>query len=127
MKKLFQPWSATVGLGRVGDLLRGRGGGFIPPLPFIAWNGVAGDRTGTVGVPVTPFNTSTHFSHSGGTPVYSAVGTWPAGVTIDPVTGIIAGTPAAGSAGVYPGLKVRGAVGPAYAVSNPFTYTIAAP
>jgi len=47
---------------------------------------------------------------SGGTPPYSyglAAGHLPAGITLDPATGVVAGTPAFESAGAYPNIVIR--------------------
>jgi hypothetical protein len=44
-----------------------------------------------------PSNASGAFSPGGGSPVYSLFGTWPVGVTIDPSTGVVSGTPTVGT------------------------------
>lgn len=47
--------------------------------------------TGTVGVPYDGFTVTA----SGGTPpyTYTLVGTWPSGITVNPTTGFVSGTP----------------------------------
>lgn len=90
--------------------------------------------SGTVSVPtltqgsaMTPVNAGALFSDpdSGDTAAYSAVGVWPAGVTVDGSTGIISGTPSA--AATYANLRVRRTdAGTLSADSNLFTITVAA-
>lgn len=90
--------------------------------------------SGTVSVPtltqgsaMTPVNAGALFSDpdSGDTAAYSAVGVWPAGVTVDGSTGIISGTPSA--AATYANLRVRRTdAGTLTADSNLFTITVAA-
>ena len=87
------------------------------PGPSIA------DLTLTVGTAMTAVNVASKFSDTD-TLTFSAVGTWPAGVTISSA-GVISGTPTA--VGNYTSLKVRATDTAAQTVdSNTFTITVAA-
>ena len=81
----------------------------------------------TVGVAMTPVATAGFFSDvdAGDTAAYSAIGTWPAGITVNASTGAISGTPTV--AGTYSGLQVRRAdSGSLTATSTAFAITVAA-
>ena len=83
-----------------------------------------GAQSGTVAVPLSATNVAAKYSDPGDTLTYSAVGTWPAGVTVSSA-GSISGTPTA--AGTYASLKVRATdTGGATVDSDTFTFTIAA-
>ncbi len=60
------------------------------------------------------------------TPTLSEIGTLPSGVTFDPTTGVLSGTPAAGTLGAYP-LTFTAANGVTPNATQSFTLTVAAP
>jgi hypothetical protein len=60
------------------------------------------------------------------TPTLSESGTLPSGVTFDPTTGVLSGTPAAGTLGAYP-LTFTAANGVTPNATQSFTLTVAAP
>lgn len=82
-----------------------------------------GTQSGTVGVALTSNNIASKFSDTDAL-TFSAIGSWPAGVTVSSV-GVISGTPT--TAGTYASLKVR-ATDTAFQTidSDTFTFTIAA-
>lgn len=75
-------------------------------------------------------NYSSQFTAGGGSGGYVyalASGTLPAGLTVNPSTGLLSGVPAFGTAGTYPGISVQVTDSALHvATSNPFTLTIAA-
>lgn len=82
------------------------------------------DQSGTESVAVTPLDVSGLFSDAESAMTFSAVGTWPAGVTVSSA-GVISGTPT--TAGVYSALQVRATdTGALTADSNTFSFTIEA-
>lgn len=81
--------------------------------------------SGTEGVALTPLDVSARFFDAESSLTFSAVGTWPAGVTVSSA-GVISGTPT--TAGTYASLQVRATdAGSLTADSNAFTITVAAP
>ena len=83
------------------------------------------DISGTEGAAITPVDVSTKFYDAESGLTFSAVGSWPAGVTVSSA-GVISGTPT--TAGTYAGLQVRATdAGSLTADSNAFTITVAAP
>lgn len=81
--------------------------------------------SGTEAVALTSLDVSGLFSDAESSLTFSAVGTWPAGVTVSSV-GIISGTPT--TAGTYGSLQVRATdAGALTADSNTFSITVAAP
>lgn len=83
------------------------------------------DISGTESVALTPVDVSSLFFDSESGLTFSAVGSWPAGVTVSSA-GVISGTPT--TAGTYSGLQVRATdAGALTADSNAFTITVAAP
>lgn len=83
------------------------------------------DISGTEGVALTSVDVSTRFFDSESGLTFSAVGSWPAGVTVSSA-GVISGTPT--TAGTYASLQVRATdAGSLTADSNAFTITVAAP
>lgn len=79
----------------------------------------------TVGTAMSSYATAGFFGDpdSGDTAAYSAIGTWPAGVTVNASTGAISGTPTV--AGTYASLQVRRTDSGALTVnSNSFTITV---
>ena len=81
-----------------------------------------GAQSGTVGVALTGNNIASKFSDTDAL-TFSAVGTWPAGVTVSSA-GIISGTPT--TAGTYSALKVRATDTAAQTIdSDAFSFTIA--
>lgn len=79
------------------------------------------DDTATVGVPLTSIDVSGKFYDTDSL-TFSAIGSWPPGVTVSSV-GVISGTPT--TQGVYSGLSVRATdtVGQSHD-SNSFTFTV---
>ena len=97
------------------------GGNAAPtfPGPNIA------DIIGTESVALTPVDVSSLFFDSESGLTFSAIGSWPAGVTVSS-TGVISGTPT--TAGTYASLQVRATdAGSLAADSNSFTITVVAP
>ena len=81
-----------------------------------------GNQTGTVGTPIS-FSVASKFSDTDAL-TFSAIGTWPAGVTVSSA-GLVSGTPSA--AGTYATLNVRATDTIAQTVdSDVFTFTISA-
>lgn len=81
----------------------------------------------TQGVAMSPVTTASLFADvdAGDAGTYSAVGSWPPGVTVNASTGVISGTPSA--AGTYSGLQVRRTdVGSLTVDSTAFTITVTA-
>lgn len=88
----------------------------------ITFNGPIPDIFGEVGVPITPINTAVFFSGTQGPFSYSKVGPWPVSLDLDPVTGVISGTPL--EEGTVTGLQVLGTdTTPDTAISNLFDGT----
>lgn len=82
-----------------------------------------GNQTGAVGTALTSNDVSAKFSDTDAL-TFSAVGTWPPGVTVSSA-GVISGTPT--TAGTYSGLSVRATDTAAQTVdSDTFTFTISA-
>ncbi len=82
-----------------------------------------GNQTGTVGTPLSSYTVSDSFS-DGDALTFSAIGSWPPGITVSSA-GIISGTPT--TAGTYETLKVRATDTAANTVdSDTFSFTIAA-
>ena len=82
-----------------------------------------GNQTGAVGTALTSNDVSAKFSDTD-TLTFSAVGTWPPGVTVS-TAGVISGTPT--TAGTYSGLAVRATDTAAQTVdSDTFAFTISA-
>lgn len=82
------------------------------------------DISATEGVALSSLDVSTRFSDAESALTFSAVGSWPAGVTVSSA-GVISGTPT--TAGTYSGLQVRATdAGALTADSNAFTITVAA-
>lgn len=80
-------------------------------------------QAGIVSTALTPLNVSTLFSDAESGLTFSAVGTWPAGVTVSSA-GVISGTPT--TAGTYASLQVKATDAGGLTVnSNAFTFTIA--
>ena len=80
-----------------------------------------GNQTGTVGTSLTSNNIASKFSDTDAL-TFSAVGSWPPGVTVSSA-GVISGTPTA--AGTYASLKVRATDTAAQTVdSDTFSFTI---
>lgn len=80
--------------------------------------------SGTEGVALSSLDVSSRFSDAESALTFSAVGTWPAGVTVSSA-GVISGTPT--TAGTYSGLQVRATdAGALTADSNAFSITVAA-
>ena len=70
-----------------------------PPLPPLIPEGDPPDfLTWEVGTPITPFDWTPYFS-GGVAPLRYVMAISPPGITIDPVTGIMSGTPTAGASG----------------------------
>lgn len=91
------------------------------PPTFLGPN--IGNLTGTTGVALSSNTVSDSFSDTDAL-TFSAVGTWPAGVTVSS-GGVISGTPT--TAGTYAALKVRATDTAAQTVdSDTFSFTIAA-
>ena len=65
------------------------------PADAPVMTGPAPDQMGTDGSPITPVNVSTFFADPNGQPLAFTATGLPMGLVIDPVTGIISGTPAA--------------------------------
>lgn len=83
------------------------------------------DISGTEAVALTPVDVSARFFDSESGLTFSAVGSWPAGVTVSSA-GVISGTPT--TAGTYASLQVRATdAGSLTADSNAFSITVAAP
>lgn len=83
------------------------------------------DISGTEGAALTPVDVSAKFYDAESGLTFSAVGSWPAGVTVSSA-GVISGTPT--TAGTYASLQVRATdAGSLTADSNAFTITVAAP
>lgn len=86
--------------------------------------------TGTEGAAITSVDVSGKWSDADGDPItFTQVGTWPdraGGGSWVSGAGVISGTPAAGSAGSYTGLYVRGSDGIDYDDSNSFSFTVSA-
>jgi hypothetical protein len=83
------------------------------------------DISGTEAVALTPVDVSSLFFDSESGLTFSAIGSWPAGVTVSSA-GVISGTPT--TAGTYASLQVRATdAGSLTADSNAFTITVAAP
>jgi hypothetical protein len=92
------------------------------------FSGTVSVPTLTQGTAMTPVDAGALFSDqdAGDTATYSAVGVWPAGVTVNSSTGQISGTPSA--AAVYANLAVRRTDSGSLTVdSNLFTITVVAP
>lgn len=82
-----------------------------------------GNQTGTVGTALSGNNVASKFADSDAL-TFSAVGSWPPGVTVSSA-GVISGTPT--TAGTYSGLAVRATDTAAQTVdSDTFTFTISA-
>ena len=82
-----------------------------------------GNQTGTVGTALSGNNVASKFADSDAL-TFSAVGSWPPGVTVSS-TGVISGTPT--TAGTYSGLAVRATDTAAQTVdSDTFSFTIGA-
>lgn len=82
------------------------------------------DISGTEAIALTPVDVSARFFDSESGLTFSAVGSWPAGVTVSSA-GVISGTPT--TAGTYASLQVRATdAGSLTADSNAFTITVAA-
>ena len=82
------------------------------------------DISGTEAIALTPVDVSARFFDSESGLTFSAVGSWPAGVTVSSA-GVISGTPT--TAGTYSGLQVRATdAGALTADSNTFSITVAA-
>lgn len=114
--------SSAAGDYKSGALLfaKASGGGNSPPT-FTGPN--IGNQTGTVGTALTSNNIASKFSDTDAL-TFSAVGTWPPGVTVSSA-GVISGTPT--TAGTYSGLSVRATDTAAQTVdSDTFTFTISA-
>lgn len=80
--------------------------------------------SGTEGVALTPVDVSAKFFDSESGLTFSAIGSWPAGVTVSSA-GVISGTPT--TAGTYASLQVRATdAGALTADSNAFSITVAA-
>lgn len=80
--------------------------------------------SGTEGIALSSLDVSTRFSDAESALTFSAVGSWPAGVTVSSA-GVISGTPT--TAGTYSGLQVRATdAGALTADSNTFSITVAA-
>ncbi|AMO36737.1 fibronectin type III domain-containing protein [Thauera humireducens] len=78
----------------------------------------------TEGVALSSLDVSSRFSDAESALTFSAVGSWPAGVTVSSA-GVISGTPT--TAGTYSGLQVRATdAGALTADSNAFSITVAA-
>lgn len=83
------------------------------------------DISGTEAVALTPVDVSAKFYDAESGLTFSAIGSWPAGVTVSSA-GVISGTPT--TAGTYASLQVRATdAGSLTADSNAFTITVAAP
>lgn len=83
------------------------------------------DISGTEAVALTPVDVSSLFFDSESGLTFSAIGSWPAGVTVSSA-GVISGTPT--TAGTYASLQVRATdAGSLTADSNAFAITVAAP
>lgn len=81
------------------------------------------DISGTEAVVLSSLDVSGRFSDAESALTFSAVGSWPAGVTVSSA-GVISGTPT--TAGTYSGLQVRATdAGALTADSNTFTITVA--
>lgn len=88
-----------------------------------SFSGTISDLSATVGVALTPVDVSSLFSDAESSLTFSAIGTWPAGVTVSGA-GVISGTPSA--AGTYGSLQVRATdAGGLTADSNLFSVTVA--
>jgi hypothetical protein len=89
------------------------------------FNGPAiGARAGTAAVALAPLDVSGRFSDAESGLTFTAVGTWPAGVTVSSA-GVISGTPT--TAGSYPTLSVRATdTGSLTVDSDVFAFTVAA-
>lgn len=88
-----------------------------------SFSGTISDLSATVGVALTPVDVSSLFSDAESSLTFSAIGTWPAGVTVSSA-GVISGTPSA--AGTYGSLQVRATdAGSLTADSNLFSVTVA--
>lgn len=114
--------SSTVADYKSGALLfaKASGGGNAAPT-FPGPN--IGNQTGTVGTALTGNNIASKFSDSDAL-TFSAVGSWPPGVTVSSA-GVISGTPT--TAGTYATLKVRATDTAAQTVdSDTFSFTIGA-
>jgi hypothetical protein len=82
------------------------------------------DISGTEAVALTPADVSSLFFDSESGLTFSAIGSWPAGVTVSSA-GVISGTPT--TAGTYSGLQVRATdAGSLTADSNTFSITVSA-
>lgn len=82
------------------------------------------DISGTEAVALTPVDVSAKFFDSESGLTFSAIGSWPAGVTVSSA-GVISGTPT--TAGTYASLQVRATdAGSLTADSNAFAITVAA-
>lgn len=99
----------------------GGGGGGNPTPTFTGPN--IGNQTGTVGTALSSNTISDSFS-DGDALTFSAIGSWPPGVTVSSA-GIISGTPT--TAGTYASLQVRATDTAAQTVdSDTFSFTISA-
>lgn len=109
-------WSAAYGF-----TTEAEGPGNLPPSfdgPSIA------AISATEGVALSSLDVSSRFSDAESALTFSAVGSWPAGVTVSSA-GVISGTPT--TAGTYSGLQVRATdAGALTADSNAFSITVAA-
>ena len=65
-----------------------------PPADAPALTGPIPDQMGTDGSPIAPVDVSTFFADSNGQPLSFAATGLPSGLAIDPVSGVISGTPA---------------------------------
>lgn len=109
-----------IGLGGSG----GKGGGSAPTPDPLAITGTP-DTTADVGAPYA-FTAAPAATGGQGVRTFRQVGTWPAGVAINPATGALSGLPT--EAGVYTGLSVgvEDAAG-GYAELDAFTLTVTLP
>ncbi len=92
------------------------------------FSGTISVPTLTAGAAMTPVSVSGLYGDpdSGDTAAYTAIGTWPSGVTANSSTGQISGTPAA--AGTFASLQVRRTDSGSLAIdSNTFTITVVDP
>lgn len=89
--------------------LRGYGPGFWPDMARLGGGVVGPAISGTPVLTATEDSAYAGFTASaqGGTPpyVYSLVGTWPAGITVNSGTGVVSGTPT--EDGTFEGLSVE--------------------
>ena len=109
----------SLGANNAFGLVMSGGGNAAPTFP----GPNIGNLTGTVGTALTSNNVSGKFSDSDAL-TFSAVGSWPAGVTVSSA-GVISGTPT--TAGTYSSLKVRATDTAAQTVdSNAFSFTVSA-